>query len=363
MSSMNSQNRPLRRIATGLLVGLTLFAACTFASGRAAAERIRIGMVRTTGGGPVFIAQEKGYFAAEDLTAEIVFFETAQPIAIAVVSGDIDFGLSGVTAAFYSLAGQGAAKIIGGYIRDVPGFASTAYIVANRAYAAGLRSYGDFGGRSVALPTMGSPPHYCLGLLADKYGFELKSLRLMQLQSNANQVSAVIGGQVDVGVVQSTVAMPAIAHGDVKLLGYCGDETPWQLGLIFTATHTANERGAMIARFLRVYRKGAREYDNAFAAPDGSRKDGSTASEIVPIIAKYIGQPVELIERGITYVDPEARIDVKDVLHQIDWYRSQNLLKGQFDSQALIDSRYAVALPVPMTSAAANTLPVALGRR
>lgn len=43
-----------------------------------------------TGNGPIFIALEKGYFAAEGLAAEFVPFDN--PIASAVVAGDIDFG-------------------------------------------------------------------------------------------------------------------------------------------------------------------------------------------------------------------------------------------------------------------------------
>jgi hypothetical protein len=33
------------------------------------------------------------------------------------------------------------------------------------------------------------------------------------------------------------------------------------------------------------------------------------------------------------------------VLHQIGWYRSQNMIKGAFNPEDVIDKRYAVALP------------------
>jgi hypothetical protein len=36
---------------------------------------------------------------------------------------------------------------------------------------------------------------------------------------------------------------------------------------------------------------------------------------------------------------------VKDVLNQIAWYKSQNMLKTTPDGAVLIDKRYAVALP------------------
>jgi hypothetical protein len=35
------------------------------------------------------------------------------------------------------------------------------------------------------------------------------------------------------------------------------------------------------------------------------------------------------------------------VRHQIAWYRAQGLIKGEVNADALIDKRYAVALPKP----------------
>src|SRR5262249_28095025 len=70
----------------------------------AAAEQIKVGLVRIAANGPVFLALEKGYFAAEGLTVDLVSFDAAQPVAVAVVSGDVDFGGAALTAALYNLA-------------------------------------------------------------------------------------------------------------------------------------------------------------------------------------------------------------------------------------------------------------------
>jgi hypothetical protein len=53
------------------------------------------------------------------------------------------------------------------------------------------------------------------------------------------------------------------------------------------------------------------------------------------------------VKFSITYADPEARLDVKDVLRQIAWYRAQGLIKGNVDGNTLIDKRYARALDTP----------------
>ena len=323
---------------------LVILAACAFGAGPAASEPIKIGLVKLSNGGPTYIAQEKGYFAAEGLTADLVYFDAAQPIALAVVSGDVDVGVTGLTAGFYNLAGQGALRIIAASNREFPGFQGMGVLASNRAYEAGLKSYQDLAGHSLALPVIGGPAHYATALIAEKYGLDLARIRLLPLQTIPNQLSALAGGQADAAVIPATAAMPAIQRGEAKLLGWIGDEAPYQISAVFTAAKFADHRDS-VDGFLRAYRKAVREYHAAFIGADEKRADGATAPEVAAIIAKYVGQTVEEIERAIPDIDAEARLDVKDVRRQIAWYKSQGMLKAEVDSEALIDKRYVIPLP------------------
>jgi NitT/TauT family transport system substrate-binding protein len=86
-----------------LLLALGVALACPLAAARAA-DHIRVGVVHSLGPAPVFIAAGKGYFAEEGLEAELVFFEPAQPVAAA--AGDVDFGCTGMTAAFLGIRAE-----------------------------------------------------------------------------------------------------------------------------------------------------------------------------------------------------------------------------------------------------------------
>src|SRR5579863_1132866 len=68
------------------------------------AETVKVGISRLIGYPGVPIALARGYFKAEGLEVEMVFFDSAQPIAVAAASGDIEFGVSGMSASFYTLA-------------------------------------------------------------------------------------------------------------------------------------------------------------------------------------------------------------------------------------------------------------------
>lgn len=311
----------------------------------AAAETVRSGYLKTAPAAPIFIAKEKGYYAAEGLDVELTTFEAAEPVAVAVASGSLDISLAGMTAGFYSLAGQGALKIIAGAIHEVPGFQSEAVVASNRAYDAGMTTLKDLGNRSMAVTQVGSALHYSLGLIAEKYGLDLKTIRVVPTQSNPNSVAAVAGGQVDGAVAPVTYFTPLLERGGAKVLGFVGDETPWQLGVIITSTKMADEHSDTVQRWLRAFRKAARDYHDAFTAPDGRRQDQATAPEILAIMAKYIGQTPDQLDKSIGFVPRGGELDVNDIRHQVAWFQSQGLLKGTIDADAIMDRRYIVPLP------------------
>lgn len=153
------------------------------------------------------------------------------------------------------------------------------------------------------------------------------------------------GGQADGTVINATSALPVLDKGDAKLVGFIGDEVPWQVGAVYTAAKTADQRRKTVEGFLRAYRMGARDYHDAFADANGRRADGASADAILAILAKYTGRTPAQLRRAISYVDSDARLDVKDVLHQVAWFHDQGMLKGTFDPAAIIDRRYVTPLP------------------
>jgi len=310
----------------------------------AGAEAIKIGIGPVTASGPIFIAQDKGYFAAENLEAEAISFDAAQSVAQGVVAGDLDFGATAASAAFYNLAAKGELKLLGGQSREAPGYKGSAHLASNRAWDAGLKSLKDMAGHTIGIVQVGGPIHYEVELAADKYGLAIKSMRLVPLQGLSNVASALAGGQVDAGIEVNTIALRLLSQGKAHLLGWVGDETPWQNAILLTSTKTADQREKLVEAFLRAYRKGARDYYDAFSADNGKRKDGPTAPAMLAILAKHLNQPEDQLAQGISYDDPDARLDVKDVLRQVDWFKQHNMLPADADGAAMIDKRYVIPL-------------------
>lgn len=313
----------------------------------AGAEKIKLGLVKVANSGATYIALEQGYFAAEGLEPEIVFFEGGgQPISVAVVSGDIDIGETATSASLFALAGQGALKIVGGETREAKTFHNFALAASNHGYAAGLKSYADLPGHSLAIPQVGSSAHYRLSLLAAKFGFDVGSVRLLPVQSVPNVISSVKGGQADGTINAATQLVPLFDAGDAKLLGWLSDEVRYQSAITFVSTKTANERGDMLRRFLVALRRGLKDYHDAFTGPDEVRQDGPTAAETLAVISKYTGDTPARMALAIAYAPANGGLDFADIERQIDWFKSQGMLKGPADIDTVIDKRYATDLPV-----------------
>jgi NitT/TauT family transport system substrate-binding protein len=301
-------------------------------------QKISVGLLRLSSSGAVFIAREKGYFREQGLDADLKIMTAAQQVPVAVTSGDADFGVTGLTAGFFNLAGRGALKIIGAQSREEEGYQLNAYMVTNKVAESGFTGLKDFAGKRLAVTTTGSTFHYSIGILAAKHGFDVKSVTLVPLQSLPNMAAAFKGGQVDATIAPVTVARQLEAEGAGRIIGWVGDETPWQLGALFTSPKMIAEKRSVVEKFVRAYSKGAHDYHVAFNARDkGQEVRGPGYDEAIAILAKVLEQPAERVRVGLPYVDAEARLNVGDVYNQVAFWQGQGLVDRNVDARAILD--------------------------
>jgi len=300
--------------------------------------KAKVGVLRLSSSAPVFIAQDKGYFREAGLDIELKFFDAAQPIAVATTSGDVDFGVTAFTAGLYNLAGKGTLKVIGGMSREKAGYPLIGYFASKNAYAAGLKTPKDLAGKRIAVTQVGSSFHYSLGLLADKYGFKLSDVKIVPLQSLSNAAAALKGETVDAALLPVSTARKLMDDGGAKLLGWVGDETPWQLGAVFASPKTLANK-ALVTKFLAALERADREYHDVVLASvkDGNAVVNDKTRPLLEIIAKYTNLPVEQVVGNCAYIDPDGKLDVKNVDNQIKWLQDQGFVDKGFGADAIID--------------------------
>jgi NitT/TauT family transport system substrate-binding protein len=231
--------------------------------------------------------------------------------------------------------------VIGGMSREKPGYPLIEYFASNNAYAAGLRTPVDLAGKRVAVTQIGSSFHYSLGLLADKYGFKLSDIKIVPLQSLSNAAAALKGETVDAALLPVSTARPLMESGGAKLLGWVGDETPWQLGAVFASPKTLTNK-ALVTKLLAALDRAEREYYDVILTDviDGKAPVNETTKPLLEIIAKYTNLPLEQVTGNCAYIDPDGKLDVKNVDNQIKWLQSQGFVDKGFDSDAIIAREY-----------------------
>ncbi len=326
-------------LAAALLVGV---------NAARAADKVSVGMLRFVSSGPLFLAMERGYFREQGIEVEPRFFEAAQPIAVAVVSGDIDYGATAFTGGFFNLAGAGELKIIAAQSKEAKGFEGNAILVSNAAWDKGFHELKDFPGKSLGISQMGSSFHYQIGQLARVTSFDLKSVTLRPLQSLPNMVAALKGNQVDAIIIAPHLARPLVSAGEAHLLGWYSDYDEYQFGGLFTATKTAADKRDITQRFVRAYQKGCADYAEAFMQKDeaGARVFDARSDAAARIITKYV-YPSEPEDKGVALVkasafpaDARARLDIGDIYKQIAWMKMEQLVGEKVDPATTLDLSY-----------------------
>src|SRR5258708_572033 len=299
--------------------------------------KARIGVLRLSSSAPVFIAQDKGYFREAGLEIELKFFDAAQPIAVATTAGDVDVGITAFTAGLYNLAGKGTLKVIGGMSREKAGYPLIGYFAANNAYASGLKTPKDLAGKRVAVTQVGSSFHYSLGLLADKYGFKLGDVKVIPLQSLSNAAAALKGETVDAALLPASTARKLMDDGGAKLLGWVGDETPWQLGAVFASPKTLANK-PLVTKLLGALPRPHPQYHALIlpALTPPTPPINESTKPLLDIIAKYTNLPVEQVVGNCAYIDPDGKLDVSNVGNQIGWLQAQGFVDKGFDVEAVI---------------------------
>jgi NitT/TauT family transport system substrate-binding protein len=314
-----------------------------------AADPLRLGLLHTLSPAPFYIARERGYFRDEGIDLSFRFFEAAQPIAAAAVSGDIDVGVTALTGGFFNLAEKGVLKVIGGGMHEQKGYQGSAVLASNKAYDAGLDSVDRLPGHSFAITQYGSSFHYMLGRIAEAQGFDLKAVTLRPVQQVPNMLAAVSSGQVDATIAIASQARPLAVAGQAHILGWVGDLVPFQITAVFTTPAMIDQRADLLRRFAKAYQRGVADYRDAFLRLDskGEPVVDEKTDFAIPLITRYVftGDPEarSKILAGVGYYAAGGALDVADVLDQIRWFKEQGLVKGDADPASMLTTQFLPA--------------------
>ncbi len=318
------------------LLSLFLF---PISSGFADTTPINVGALRFTSHAASFVAYERGYFQEEGLDVTFKFFQAAQPMAIAVASNDMDYAVTAISGGLISLSQKGAAKVIAGALREEAGIAGQKILASDAAYKAGLTSPSQMNGKSFAITQSGSSFHYMGSKIAAQEGI---TLSFKPLQKVGTIIGSLKSGQIDSWSIVPHIAKSLQASRSIHTIGNISDYLPdYQVTVVFTSAANAKNKRSTTEAFLRAFAKGAADFNAALV---DLTTDAETAEEMVKLIHKYVytlrpyKKAAPLIRNGAMRISPDLNTDsVKD---QIDWFKSEKLIKETITFETLVDTSY-----------------------
>lgn len=304
----------------------------------AANRKIKVGALRFTSHSGSFVAFERGYFAETGLDVEFEFFQAAQPMAVAIASGDVDFAVTAISGGLISLAQKGAIKVIGGALSEEDGIDGQKFLASDAAFQAGVKTPKDLAGKKFAITQAGSSFHYMGAKMAAAEGIDM---HFTPLQKVGAIIGAMKSGQVDGWSIVPHIAKPLAGSGAVHIIGNVSDYIPdYQVTTVFTSSKNAADERGLTESFLQGYSKGVDDYAAAMIDKTADQ------DAMVDLIHKYVyaDRPREKaapsIINGTMRLNKNAALNMASVQDQLSWFQSEGLVDADIKIEQLVDSSY-----------------------
>ncbi len=328
-----------RRHALGLMGAAAASALAT--PSLASNRKITVGALRFTSHSASFVALVRGYFKEAGLDVELKFFQAAQPMAVAIASGDVDYAITAISGGLISLADKGAIKVIGGSLSEEPGIDGQLILASDAAFQAGLTTPKMLDGKSFGMTQAGSSFHYMGSKVAAAEG---ANMTFKPLQKVGAVIGALKSGQIDAWSIVPHIAKPLAGSGAVHIIGNISDYLPnYQVTTVFTSAKNASDEAEMTKSFLAGYSKGVDDYNAAMIEKTGGEEG---VNEMVALIHNYVynDRPIEKaapsIINGTMRLNPGAALNMASVSDQLEWFKAEGLVDAGVTMDTLVDASY-----------------------
>ena len=122
-----------------------------------ALDRVKVGIINTIGDINVFIADEKGYFAKENISAEILSFDASARMMAPLGSGKIDIGGGSTSVGLFNAIDRGIGlRVVADKGRTAEGYVYQSLMIRKNLVESGkFRSLSDLKGLRIAVGAPG----------------------------------------------------------------------------------------------------------------------------------------------------------------------------------------------------------------
>ena len=282
-----------------------------------AAEPVSVGIVGSISDAPFYIAQAKGFFAAEGLNVTTSNFNSAANMIAPMGTGV-------------------KIKIVADKARNSPGYSYSSILVRKSLVTSGkVKSFADFKGLKVAVSGPGITDLSTIDQAMRQGGHTIDDANLVYL-GMGQHVAAYANGAIDASLTAEPSTTRILDQGTAVRFASVASFYPNQQTAVVLFSETFMKKRAVAAKFMRAYLQAARYYNSGLK--DG-HYSGARGDELIDIIAKYSRVKDKALLHRISpnAIDPNGQLDMHSLATDLaffvheGWVKNPNLLKQAVD--------------------------------
>lgn len=257
----------LRGIAARLIAGLAALAVLAAIPANAA-DKIIFGITSSTAFSlPHYIAEEKKFYADENLDVETYVIGSAAQVLQQVAAGSLNIAQAATDQTLRAILRNAPIRIVAGAASNAP-FRMVA--------AKTIKSWSELKGKTISVGGLTDVTLYFLRVMARKNGLGDNDYDLIYGGGTPNRFAQLASGAVAGAILTNPQDLTALQQGFVDL-GRVPQYLPhWAQNNIMLDTRWAPKNGAAIKAFLRTYIRATRYF-----------YDPANRAEVIVILAKY----------------------------------------------------------------------------
>lgn len=312
---------------------------------RAQATTVRVGTLNILSDAPFLVAERKGFWKDEGLSIDFSVFHSAGDMVVPMSQDALDSGGGTIAAGLYNGAARGlTARAVASKGSDAPKYGTDCLLVRNDLIKSGkYKTPKDLKGMTVACNEAGSGSSAALYFLLQKYGLGFDDIKRAYL-AFPDHVAALENGKVDAAYTAEPFITIAKKSGQVTSVMGDDEWYPYQqLSVVLFSGDFMTKRPELAKKFMRGYIRAVRFYHGALA---NGKYQGQNAAEVIQILNDVTKpkDPNLYKETTAFYVGPDARLEMKSVQRDLDYFRGQKLIANPASRPAdVIDTTWLEA--------------------
>ena len=309
----------------------------------AQAAKVRIGVVNASSDVAVYIAEDKGFFAAEGIEPDYVFFKSATDMVAPLATGELDVGGGGASAGLYNAAARGMdIKIVADKGSMPPGYGYMLLLVRRDLVESGrVKDYADLKGLKIGDSSPGGSGDALLNAALAKGGVGFDAVDKVYMSFPQLGI-AFKNKALDAALITEPNASEPIRSGDAVKFKRGDEIYPNQaLAVILYGPSLMKDR-ELGQRFMNAYVKAVRVYNDALR--DG-RLAGAAGAYVVDILVKKTNvKDRNVLEHMVPHgSNPAGAVNADSLRADYRFYKSQGMIPKDIDPDSIVDSSFAAA--------------------